>query len=304
MNPSQRATIARAILASLDSLDSANDTEIIFRVFGLRNPERGQYGEREEPYILADASDGVLTGIADHLGISVASNNLGVAFPECWADSAFRVFISHLSVKKNIAKTISTELATYGFDCFVAHEDIEPTAEWIIEIQSALRTCEVMIAIMSDGFRESDWCDQEIGAAVGRMLPIVSLFYDKGPHGFAGQIQGLPVKHKKTHEVVPKIVERILRHPSTSVAATRALITALRHSSSWVQSNKIAAMLPSLIWLDSSAAGVVREAMGSNGEVSGAFDAAEQVPILLSRFEYPLEVDKKPSAPIFDDIPF
>lgn len=283
---------------------SSDEVDLILKIFGLPTPVREGFGPRDEPIILAEAADSALLGLAEYLEIEVPEQ-MGVAPPTCWTNSGLRVFVSHLSVKKVLAKTLADELSIYGFDAFVAHEDISPTSEWVREIQAALRTCDVMIAIMSSGFRESPWCDQEVGAAVGRMVPIVSLYYESHPHGFAGLIQGIPVAGKNVHQVVPQIVTQILKHPSTSGSASAAMAHALRHSLSWNQSNKIAALFEHVVRLEASSAKLIQEALADNGEVSGSHAAKREIPDLLSRFGFPL-VAKVPTeaAADRDEIPF
>jgi hypothetical protein len=50
--------------------------------------------------------------------------------PGSWEAGRFRLFFSHTSAHKVMAKEIRDHLRPYGFDVFVAHEDIKPTREW------------------------------------------------------------------------------------------------------------------------------------------------------------------------------
>lgn len=304
MKTSHRAKIARHILQALDQLKSNDEVDLIFQVFGLAVPSRETYGPREEPSILATASDQVLLGLAEHLEIEVPEQ-MGVAPPSCWNNTGLRVFISHVSAKKAVARSVADQLSPFGLDCFVAHDDIEPTADWAKEIQAALRTCDVMIALMSEGFRESAWCDQEVGAAVGRMIPIISLHYDHPPHGFAGLIQGIPVKGKDQKQVLPQVLVQIIKNPSTAGAASLALARALRHSTNWSMSNSIAGLFQHVIRLDSEAVRLIQEAVADNGEVSGSNAATTDIPALMDRFGHQLKppVSAEPAVDS-DEVPF
>lgn len=303
MNPSLRAKLATGILRELDGLPSRDEMDIIFRVFGLRVPERSGYGDREEPFILADAPDDVLLGIADYLKIPVDIGNTGFAAPECWSASDFRVFISHVSSKKDAASGLSRAVSRFGFDGFVAHQDIEPTKEWSLEIRAALRTCDVLVALISPGFCESKWCDQEIGAAVGRGVPIFSFYYDADPHGFAGLYQGVRVVGKKADVLVDQMVQQFIKNPATSKRATRGIVRALRHSRSFADSDFLAEWLPKLVWLSENEAAVLREALRDNTQVSKARTAAKVIPETLHRFGFAVR-DRVEPAVDHDEIPF
>lgn len=303
MNPSSRARLAREILREIDRLSSHDEADIIFRCFGLRSPARNGFGDREEPFIIADAPDDVLLGIADHLKIPTDVGNPGFAAPDFWSRSDFKVFISHVSAKKEAAAGLSRAISRFGFDGFVAHEDIEPTKEWSLEIRSALRTCDVLVAMISEGFRESQWCDQEIGAAVGRGIPVFSFYYEKEPHGFAGLYQGVKVLGKQADVLVDQMVQQFIKGPATSRQATRSIVKALRHSQSFAHSNYLAEWLPRLTWLGDDEAAILRESLRDNSQVSGARLAERAVPELLIRFGYSIH-DRDNPAIDHDEIPF
>lgn len=87
---------------------------------------------------------------------------------------------------------IATALEYWPFACFVAHEEIEPSLGWQEVIESALGTCDALIAFYTPDFRESAWCDQEVGWALGRGLIMIPVHLSANPHGFAGAIQAVP----------------------------------------------------------------------------------------------------------------
>ena len=69
----------------------------------------------------------------------------------------FKVFISHLATNRQFAGALQQCLLEYGISCFVAHNDIEPTTEWVVEIETALATCDAAIALLTPNFHESNW---------------------------------------------------------------------------------------------------------------------------------------------------
>lgn len=103
-----------------------------------------------------------------------------------------RVFISHLTEKKAEAQNLSANFELFGFTSFVAHEAIKPGREWPLEIQRALRSCDVLVALVSIGFHDSEWTDQEVGWVLGRDLAVVPVSLDKtNPQGFLAVYQAV-----------------------------------------------------------------------------------------------------------------
>jgi hypothetical protein len=155
---------------------------------------------------LAKANDDSLVGLSDHFGISVPDEfrallkSPSVDGDHIWstadfgrwrmnfAKPYFRLFISHTSSNAALATKLKQKLWFFGISAFVAHEDIEPTREWQIEIESALRTMDGILALLTADFHTSHWTDQEIGSALGRCLPIIPLSVDGTiPYGFMGK---------------------------------------------------------------------------------------------------------------------
>jgi len=72
----------------------------------------------------------------------------------------------------------------------VAHDTIQPMSEWRSEILKGLQTMEVMLIFLTDDFQESMWCQQEVGFALGKGVPIISLKLGRlDPPGFISHVQ-------------------------------------------------------------------------------------------------------------------
>ena len=109
-----------------------------------------------------------------------------------WKPDHIRLFISHRDKYKNEAQDLANKLEKYGISAFVAHDTIEPMTTWQEEIMKGLQTMEVMLAFITNDFAESSWTNQEIGFALGRNVPIISLkLEDKSPTGFIQPKQAL-----------------------------------------------------------------------------------------------------------------
>ena len=114
------------------------------------------------------------------------------------------------AITKQRAAKLSERLARYGVHAFVAHEDIEPTKEWQIEIERALRSCDALCAFLTPEFVESKWCDQEVGFVVEARKLVVPLRMGADPHGFIGKYQGATVVDGVTITGVCELVIQIL----------------------------------------------------------------------------------------------
>jgi len=133
--------------------------------------------------------------------------------PDFWTAGKLRLFISHLSSNRERMSQLKSALGRWGITGFVAHQDIEPTREWRDEVEAALETMDVMAALVEPGFKESDWCCQEVGYALGRRIEILPLRAGLDPFGFFGKFQGINVKGKVPSEVAEAIVSLLLKKP-------------------------------------------------------------------------------------------
>lgn len=118
-----------------------------------------------------------------------------------WANGYFRLFISHLTDDKQAATNLNTCIKSYGIDCFVAHEDIRVSREWQTEIENALFTMDALCAIVTKDFKKSDWCDQEVGIALGQKKPVLPISKGDVPYGFFGKYQALNSKNKSANDI-------------------------------------------------------------------------------------------------------
>lgn len=132
-----------------------------------------------------------------------------------WRHGSFRLFISHLSADKVAALNLKQCLSDYGIDCFVAHEDITPSKEWEIEIEKALFTMDALCAIIVPDFIKSQWCDQEVGIALGQQKQVFAI--DKGavPYGFFGKYQALKSRNKTAQQMAIDVWEAIANNVKT-----------------------------------------------------------------------------------------
>jgi len=103
------------------------------------------------------------------------------------------IFISYSTSDKKVAGYLFEKLS-YKYDIFLAHEKIKVSKDWRAEILKHLEICNYCIAIITDDFIESPWCNQEIGYILARNVPIIPLFLSKNKKsGFIESKQGIIV---------------------------------------------------------------------------------------------------------------
>lgn len=129
---------------------------------------------------------------------------------DLWPPGRVRLFFSHTSQHKEFVGAVATVLETWPMACFVAHDEIEPSLAWQEVIESALGTCQALVAFVTEDFRGSAWCDQEIGWALGRGLVIVPVRLEADPHGFTGGIQAIPARLDEAPAVIAEHIATAL----------------------------------------------------------------------------------------------
>lgn len=109
-----------------------------------------------------------------------------------WRPGLVRIFISHRDGHKAKAHRLAEAMIAFGISSFVAHEQIAPMKEWRKEIMNGLQTMEVMVLFLTDDFQDSAWTNQEVGFALGKNIPIISLKLEtRDPPGFVSHEQAL-----------------------------------------------------------------------------------------------------------------
>jgi hypothetical protein len=190
-----------------------------------------------------------------------------------WRPDHFRLFISHTSANKVAAGKIRTWMERYGVDGFVAHTTIEPTSEWIDVIQTALRSCHAMVALLTEDFRTSRWCDQEVGFCVGRGILIVPVRIGVDPYGFIGRYQGLTPANRQLSDLASQLFDLLAVNPLTKSRMVDPVVRRFAGSRSYDGTRAawpLVKTLPRDAWTDERIR-TVRDAVESNSQLSGAF---------------------------------
>jgi hypothetical protein len=142
-------------------------------------------------------------------------------------------FISYASDIKRTAGRIKEYLDQYGFSCFLAHEDIPPQTVWPDEILKALKRCDLFLPLLTSGFVESFFCQQETGFAYCRGVEILPVMISKEPMGMIADLQAVKFDRNEFDSSCWKIVRHVAKRESLSEPVLDALVTWFGESDSY-----------------------------------------------------------------------
>jgi hypothetical protein len=101
-------------------------------------------------------------------------------------------------------------------------------------ILNALRSCDACLALLTPGFSDSAWCDQEVGFCMARDLLVIPLEFGRIPYGFLGAYQALSVRKRQTEaDIALAVFELLVRKPQSRTAMAAALVRRWEETESW-----------------------------------------------------------------------
>lgn len=230
--------------------------------------------------------DALLPDIEDALKV-VDDDLRSIAAPvetNCWRAGWFRLFITHLSAHRRLAAELQERLQNFGVSSFVAHNDIEPTLEWQNEIEAALSTCDALAALLHPNFHLSSWVDQEIGFAMGRRVPVVTVRLGQDPYGFVGKFQAFDGLNKDASKLASELFDAFRRGKRTRFRISEGLIQMFADSNSYREARANLRVLGRLIQWDPSFASRLRSAVQTNRQISEADGVSQSVEALIEKW--------------------
>jgi TIR domain len=256
--------------------------------------------------LLADEPEARIIRIADEL--SVPHNHV-VADPTrtleatFWESFHFKLFLSHLSTFKKTTGQLQAALRRYGVSAFVAHVDIEPTREWLNEIEAGLHSMDALVAILMPGFKESNWTDQEVGVAVGRGVLVIPIMKGLNPYGFISRYQGLNADGKSVSTVAEEVFRILVKSPKTRTKMLSCLTETTLQSKTEGEAIEKLRHLASVKELPPSHLQKLQEAAPISTILMSEKPLAELNALLALHKLKPVTIKKVPE-PFDDDIPF
>eukprot|EP00253_Pinus_taeda_P002203 PITA_02203 len=145
--------------------------------------------------------------------------------PNSTSNSPFDVFINHRGpdVKNTFASHLYHRLNSFGLKVFLDREELQQGEYFNSQIEGAIRTASVHVAIFSATYAESTWCLNELLTMLESQGTIIPVFYHvepselrwtKGKDGrYARALQNL--EKKRTHD------QKEPRHDSATIEQWR-----------------------------------------------------------------------------------
>ncbi|MEJ7787032.1 MAG: toll/interleukin-1 receptor domain-containing protein [Solirubrobacteraceae bacterium] len=190
-----------------------------------------------------------------------------------WETGRFRLFVSHTSTNAPFAQEIREALRQIEVDALVAHASLSATTEWQREIESALRTCDALVALLTPDFSRSEWCNQEVGYAMARGALVIPVRLGAAPHGFLGKYQALtPQVGGSGRTLAPALLEVLARHTLTSFKMAQPITVCYSRSNSHYSARKALRLLQHIPYENWTAALVqsVQDAAATNQNIREA----------------------------------
>ena len=140
----------------------------------------------------------------------------------------------------------------------------------------------MLVALLTEGFSESNWTDQEVGIAIGRRVPILSVSRGKDPYGFIGKYQAIQWGSKTGEQVADKILGVLLKTERFTSLTKGAFITGVSNAYSFARANELALLLPKIDHLSPEQEEALVLAFNSNDQV---YNARGFYPALVKELE-------------------
>jgi hypothetical protein len=149
-----------------------------------------------------------------------------------------RIFLSYSSKNKKGAGQVKKWLTEFGFNVFLAHDDIRPSLEWQKVIISNLKESHVFIPLITLEFNESKWTEQESGMAfiTNKLIIPVSVGEGLNPQGFLSIYQASKLDPKKLEKGCINIVKAIKDDQRYASLVLDLLIKSLEKSRTFASS--------------------------------------------------------------------
>ena len=152
----------------------------------------------------------------------------------------FQIFVSHSNAQADAACDLRENLAFGGIDCFVARGDDQLEMDRLEAVVTNLDAADVLLSLVSDCAVKSAICNQEIGFALGREIPVISLGDDLVLPGLAKPLEVIDRCAFDTEKnVALKVIDSMLQYPQLGPKLTDTLVDTLVSCSSPSDSFKI-----------------------------------------------------------------
>jgi hypothetical protein len=234
--------------------------------------------------MVEEAADQSLIDVAQHVGFQFEEETAPRLDPPFWRKGMLRLFVSHLAIHRAFAGELQEALLDFGISCFVAHNDIEPTKEWQTQIETALATCDALVALLHPNFHASNWTDQEIGFAMGRGVPTLSVRFGQDPYGFIGRFQAFNGKEKTAIALARELFDSYRKNKQTQRRMSEVLVGLFEESGTFADAKARIGYLEDLEFWEPSFSTRIQSAAKSNSQVSSSWGVPARVQALVKKW--------------------
>ncbi|MDU0348169.1 toll/interleukin-1 receptor domain-containing protein [Actinomyces sp. MRS3W] len=192
-----------------------------------------------------------------------------------------KVFLSYNEDPEGTAAATELHgaLSTMHVDAVMAQHSIRPGADWEQTIRTQLEASAALISVGTKGYSTRPWCQQEVGWALGRHVPILWIQYAETevPAGFLARNQALLPEHpEQADSIAEQVLQWLAGQKNTRDQLVAGLLSALKHSNSFKETRQCAAALALAGTLSESEWSRVVDAAESNRQVRDAVEWQEQ----------------------------
>jgi len=198
--------------------------------------------------------------------------------------TAIDTFLSHSNEDKKIARRLADILAIYGFDVFVAHDDIEIGDEWEETLKEKIKNCELFLALLSKNFHEARFTDHEIGIATAfnkQVFPI--RIDDTKPYGLMSKFQAKKISLKIDHDEIRNLAERLMKFTDEGKNVIDRVIEKLENAGSFKEANYATEILFEYTNFTYKQVNKIAKAFLYNPQISGGWTARPSCLDFLAR---------------------
>ncbi|OLO52500.1 hypothetical protein BKH30_06355 [Actinomyces oris] len=189
--------------------------------------------------------------------------------------TSLKVFLSYNETKmgEQTAAGLKTALSAAHIDAIMARHSITPGAKWEPTIRNYLEESSALICVATSGYSTRPWCQQEVGWALGRHVPILWIQYEPNekPCGFLASQQALMPDNADSHsEVATSVATWLANNSNTRDDMAETLLNALENVETYDESRHVAKLLAKLNWLTTDEWSRIEKAAANNDQVRDA----------------------------------
>lgn len=129
------------------------------------------------------------------------------------------VFISYKSEDEALAMRVRAVLEANGVPCWIAARDIQPGANYAVDIPAAIESASVFVLVLTEQAQESPWILKELDSAIASRKLILPLLFGKFKLNRAITFLLTGVQYYDTGDNLDKTVVQLVPQIKKAVAA-------------------------------------------------------------------------------------